>query len=86
MAKYHVGGKKWLKGNEKRGENAYFSPKWKKYTYFFPNWLKIYKIAQKMPDIFFACGAHPLIVSNFIWGKNINQQGVGLGQKYEFQI
>ena len=34
---------------------------------------------------FFACGAHPHIIINFIWGKDINQEGAG-GQKYEFKI
>ena len=42
-----MGKKKWLKGNEKKGENAYFFILLKKNAYYFPNWLKIYKIAQK---------------------------------------
>jgi len=35
----------------------------------------------------FACGVHPLVIINFGWGKNINQEGGGGGgQKYELQI
>ena len=33
---------------------------------------------------FFACGSHHLIIRNFIWGININQEGGG--GEYEFQI
>ena len=46
-------GKKWLEGDEKGGGAMYiFSPLGKKYAYFFPNWLKIYKIAKKGLNIF----------------------------------
>ena len=73
-------GKKLLKGNETRGgEMHIFSPIGKKNAYFFPNWLKIYKIAQKMLK-FFRLRRAPLILFNFIWGKNINQEG-GRGLK-----
>ena len=41
-----------MKENEKGGEMHIFSPVGKKYAYFFPNWRKIYKIAQKKPDNF----------------------------------
>ena len=50
-----------------------------------PNWLKIYKIAQKKPENFSSAARTPLITSNFLWGKNRNQDGRG-GQKYDFQI
>ena len=46
----------------------------KKSAYFFPNRLNIYKIAKKGWQ-FFACGAHPLIIINIIWGKHLNQEG-----------
>ena len=45
-----LGGKKWLKGDEKTEENAYVSLIGKKYAYFFPIWL-IYEIAKKMETI-----------------------------------
>ena len=68
---------------KKGGEMPIFSPIGKKYAYFFPNWQQIYKIAQTKPEKFakFACGTHPLFISNFIWGKNINQDGAGPGAK-----
>ena len=54
--------KKLLKGDKKRGKMHIFSATGKKYSYFFPDWLKIYKIAKKGYK-FFTCGAHPLIES-----------------------
>ena len=36
-----------MKENEKGGEMHIFSPVGKKYAYFFPNWLEVYKIAKK---------------------------------------
>ena len=65
-----------MKGDEKRGGNANFFPIGEKYAYFFPNSLKVYKI-EKQGWKFFACGAHPLIVIYFSWGKNINQERGG---------
>ena len=66
MVKYHVGGKKWLKGDEKRGGNAYFFP---------PNWLNIHKIKFTKKSLkFFPCGAHHLIIIYFLWGKTMNQE------------
>ena len=41
----------------------------KKNAYFFPNWLKIYKIAQKKAENLY------IIILNFIWAKNINKKG-----------
>ena len=41
-------------------------------------------IATKKADNFLPA-AHPIIITNFIWGKNINQE-VGVGAKNEFQI
>ena len=64
-------------GDEKRGENAYFFPPiGQKYAHFFPDWLKIYKITKKVWK-FFPFGAHHLIVINFIWGKNMNEERGG---------
>ena len=40
-------GKKIVKGDKKGGEMHIFFPISKKYTYFFPNWLKIFKIEKK---------------------------------------
>ena len=73
MAKYHVGEKNDWKGMKKVGKMHIFSPIGKKYVYFSPNWLKIYKITKKGLQ-FFACNAHDLIVINIIWGKNMNQE------------
>ena len=70
----------------KKGEKMHIcSPIGKKYANFFPNWLKIYKITKKGLKIL-ACGAHQPIVINLLWGKNMIQERVGGGQKYEFQI
>ena len=41
--------KGWKKGG---GEMHVFPPIGKQVAYFFPNWLKIYKIAKKMLNIF----------------------------------
>ena len=60
-----------------------FPPIGKKYAYFSPNWLKIQNCKKKGWQ-FSTCGAQPLIIINFNWGKNINQEG--WGAKYEFQI
>ena len=46
MAKYHVGKKNDWKGMKKGEKMHIFSPIGKKYAYFFPNWLKIYKITK----------------------------------------
>ena len=80
--KCHDGGKKLLKGDEKGGKCMFF-PNWLKYEYFFPNWLYIYKIT-KILNIF-ACGAHYLIIINFLWGKIWIKKGGG-GHNYQFQI
>ena len=52
---------------------------------FFPQLVKImhifspidlkYTKLQKKRLTFFACSAHYLIIINFCWGKNINQEG-----------
>ena len=49
-----------------------FFPISKKYAYFFPNWRKIYKIANNLQNF-------------YINQNNINHEG-GWGQKNEFQI
>ena len=54
-------GKKLLKGDEKGGEMHIFSPISKKYAYFFPNWLKMYKIAQKKAEKFSPAARIPLL-------------------------
>ena len=41
------------------------------------------KLQKKRPK-FFACGAHPLRILNFVWGKCINQGRVG-GQNMNFK-
>ena len=47
-----LGGKKWLKGDEKKGENSYFHPQLVKSMLIFPpNWLIIYKIKKKLKII-----------------------------------
>ena len=80
--KCHVGGKKLLKGDEKGGKCMFF-PNWLKYEYFFPNWLNIYKIT-KILNIF-ACGAHYLIIINFLWGKIwIKKGGGGITINFKF--
>ena len=60
-------GKKIIKGDEKRGKMHIFSPIGKKYAYFFPNWLKIFKMAKK--------GWKFYIKSHL--GKNIKKGGGG---------
>ena len=59
-------GKKWLKVDDKRGENAYFPP----------NWLKIYKTAKKRLKIF-RMRRVPPHYNKFNLGKNMNQEGGG---------
>ena len=71
-----LGGKNYWKGMKKGGKKHIFSPIGKKYAYFFPNWLKIYKIEQKKVDK----------VDNFIRGTIINQEGGGQKYEYEFNI
>ena len=42
-----------IEGDEKRwGKCMFFSPIGKKYSYFYPNWLKLCKITKKRFDIF----------------------------------
>ena len=58
----------------KKGEKIHIFPLiGKKYAYFFPNWLKIYKIVTKKGWHFFACSAHTLIIIKF-GEKNMNQE------------
>ena len=47
-----LGKKKIWKGIKKMGEMHIFPPIGKHYAYFFPNWLKIYKITQKKAENF----------------------------------
>ena len=65
---------------KKRGENVYFPPIVKKFSYFFPNWFEIYKTAKKRLKNF-ACCAHTLIIIYFIWGKKLNPRRGGGGDK-----
>jgi len=44
-----------------------------------PNDLKCTKLRKKGGQ-FFACGAHPLLIKNLLWGKIIIQEG-GRGEK-----
>ena len=81
----NVGGKNDWKGMKKGGKIHIFSPIGKKYAYFPPNWLKIYKIAQKSLKIF-ACGAQPLIISNFIGQKYKSRRGGGKNMNFKFGI
>ena len=69
-----------MKGDKKMGKMHIFSTIGKKYAYFFPNCLRIYKIAKKEK-----CGAHPLLTIYFTWGKNINPKG-GEGQNMNFKF
>ena len=57
-----------------------FSPTGKSMHIFSPIDFKFTKLHKKK-----ARGANPINISNFIRGKNKNQEGGG-GQKYEFQI
>ena len=53
---------------------------------FSPIHLKYTKL-QKKGRQFFDCGAHPLIVINLGWGKNINQEGGGdKNMNFKFNI
>ena len=79
-SKWHVGEKNDWKGMKKGGRNP---PIGKQYAYFFPNWLKIYKIAKKMN--IFTCGAHPLNIIYFIWGEKY-KSGRGRGQKMNLKF
>jgi len=63
-------GKIWLKRDEKRMGNSYFSPIYYKHTN-----SKIKK-AENVE--------HPLIIINFIWGENMNQGGGG-GKNLNFK-
>ena len=69
----------------KKGEKMHiFSPIGKKYEYFFPNWLKIYKISQKKGCNFFRLRrAHHQISFG---EQKYQSRREGGGQKYEFQI
>ena len=50
---------------------------------FSPIDLKFTKLKKKK-KIF--CSAHPLNIINFIWGKNINQEGGGQKMNFKFNI
>ena len=77
-------GKKLLIEDEKRGLNAYFSPIGLKYAYFFPNWLKIYKITKKTLTIFrLRCAQRHY--NDILWGKKcIKKGGVGKNMNFTF--
>ena len=70
MAKYHVGEKDYWKGMKNGGEMLFFRQMIKSMHIFSPIYLKLKKDWK-----YSACGAHPLLITNFIWGKNINQEG-----------
>ena len=79
-----LGEKIYWKEMKKGGGIHFFPPIGKYFAYFFPHFLKTYKIEEKKGWKFYVCGAHPLITLNFteekIWIKK------GGGQKYDFQI
>jgi len=64
------------KGMKKKGGECKFFPRLLKVCiwYFFPNWLKMYKIAQKKGWKFFPYGANHLNEISF-GSKNINKEG-----------
>ena len=76
MPKYHVGGKKLLKGDEKM---HIFPPICKKYAIFSP--IDFYKITKKILTNF-ACGAHHLIIINFLREKKGIKKGGGGNSKF----
>ena len=67
-------GKKWLKGDEKRGKMHIFSPIGKKYAYFCPNWLESIQNWKKKAEHFWN------------WGKNKNQEQKGKNMNFKFNI
>ena len=82
MAKYHVGGKNHWNGMKKRGKMHIFPPVGKKFAYFFPNWLNIYKITKK--SLIFRLQRASHHYKKYHLGKKYESRKGG--QKYEFQI
>ena len=68
-----------MKGDKKMGKMHIFSTIGKKYAYFFPNCLRIYKIAKKEN------AARTPSLQYISLGEKISIQKGG-GAKYEFQI
>ena len=79
-----LGEKNDWKGMTKGGKMHIFPPIGKKYPYFSPNWLEIYKTALKKAEIFRLrrSTAHHI---KFHLGKKYESRRGG-GQKHEFQI